>query len=507
MGTLRQWVAWSERRIGRVVVGEGLAVALAGVIQGPLTVTFRLRLLQPSPTALRKLLALGPALSQALQADKVRITDDRRGILVEVTSPAPRTPTADELARATSDLTVAVGVDQWRKPVKVNLRDNPALLFVGPTRRGKTQAMKSTLYALARRNGPGSLRFVILAQKRADWEAFAPAAACFALVTDPSEAVDVMTWAAEDLLQYRAKTRATKPSVVFVLDDLLNLLKRSPGLAAPIGEIASMGAGVGLFQLIGTQDAGSKRGTGGSDVEANITARVVYRAASATTAARAAGAGGLGIEDLSGHKGDALLLVDGHPARIATGLSDDRLVTLLPSGDSGPPPWSNRSIERPGRARTGENDENAPVLPPLAGADVATVRGGEGERGQERPEENAPFLDTTRPPNRDERRRLRALYRELGSKEKTYLAAWGFKNGKTLDFLNQALQEEDEEEPQSNHQETDKKPGSNRNQTDDDQGEDELDLRTESGRRLWEAMQSNGLVRLGKDSTDLVAYH
>ena len=503
MGSLRQWVAWSEQRIGRVVVGEGLAVALAGVTQGPLTVTFRLRLVQASPTALRKLLALGPALAQALQVDNVRIADDRRGILVEVASPNPRTPTAAELAQATNDLTVAVGFDQWRKSVMVNLRDNPALLFVGPTRRGKTQAMKSTLYALARRNGPGSLRFVILAQKRADWEAFAPAAACLAVVTDPSEAVDVMTWAAEDLLQKRAKTATKKPSVVCVLDDLLNLLKRSPDLAAPIGEIASMGAGVGLFQLIGTQDAGSKRGTGGSDVEANITARVVYRASSATGAARAAGAGGLGIEDLSGHKGDALLLVDGHPSRIATGLSDDRLVALLPSGDSGPPPWSKRSQERPGTARTGENDQNAPVLPPLEGDDVTLVMRGEGERGQERPEENAPFLDTTRPPNRDERRRLRALYRDLGSKEKTYFAAWGFKNGTTLDYLNQALQEADEEEPQSNHQETDTKP----KETDQGQGDDELDLRTEAGRRLWEVMQGQGLVKLGKDSTETVAYH
>ena len=126
--------------------------------------------------------------------------------------------------------------------------------------------------------------------------------------------------------------------------------------------------------------------------------------------------------------------------------------------------------------------------------------GGEGERGQERPEENAPFLDTTRPPNRDERRRLRGLYQDLGSKEKVYLAAWGFKNGKTLDFLNQALQEAEEEEPQPNHQETDTKPGI-------DQDDGELDLRTEAGRRLWEVMQGQGLVRLGKDSTETVAYH
>ena len=56
MATMKQWIAWAERQVGQAVVGEGLRVGLAGVIQGPLTVTFRLRLLRPTPADLRKLL-------------------------------------------------------------------------------------------------------------------------------------------------------------------------------------------------------------------------------------------------------------------------------------------------------------------------------------------------------------------------------------------------------------------------------------------------------------------
>ena len=488
MATIKQWVAWAEGQIGRAVVGEGLRVGLAGVIQGPLTVTFRLRLLQPTPADLRKLLGLGPSLAQSLHVAGVRISDTAQGILVEVPSPQPRTPTALDLARSTRGLQVALGLDQWRKPVKVDLRQNPALLFVGPTRRGKTQAMKATVYALAANNRPQNFGFVVFSQKRQDWQTFEPCVNCWGLIDDPDEAFAVLSWAAGDLLQRRAKEGGKTPAVVFVVDDLINLLKRSPQLADPLGELVSMGGGCGLFTLIGTQDAGSKRGTGGADVEANITARVVYLAASATTAARAAGAGGLGVENISTHKGDAVFILDGLPARIATAYTDDRLVALLPSGDAFNRPWAavlrskTRSIEAPKNGlqglvsplqglETGQNGKNGVALPP-----APTVNGGNvGGAGEER---LAPFLDSTRPPNEDERRRLRHLYEELGSKEKTYFAAWGFKNGKVAAWLTEALEEA---------------------QGDDTFGE--LDLSTPQGRATLEEWKKTGKVKLGVDVT------
>lgn len=491
MATMKQWIAWAEGLVGQAVVGEGLRVGLAGVIQGPLTVTFRLRLLQPTPANLRKLLALGPSLAQSLQVAGVRISDTAQGILVEVPSPRPRTPTALDLARSTQGFTVALGLDQWRKPVKVDLRQNPALLFVGPTRRGKTQAMKATVYALAANNRPPNFGFVVFSQKRQDWQAFEPCVNCWGVIDDPDEAFDVLSWAAADLLQRRAKEGGKTPAVVFVVDDLINLLKRSPNLADPLGELASMGGGCGLFTLIGTQDAGSKRGTGGADVEANITARVVYKAASATIAARAAGAGGLGIEDLSTHKGDAVLILDGRPARIATAYTDDRLVALLPSGDAFNRPWAAPSRSKPRsmdvprngsqglanpieRAGTGQNGKNGAALPPAPTVNGGNVGGGGEEWGE-------PFLDSTRPPNEEERLRLRRLYAELGSKEKTYFAAWGFKNGKVAAWLTEALEEAQGEE--------------------DDDTFGELDLSTPQGRAKLEEWKKSGKVKLGIDVT------
>lgn len=52
-----------------------------------------------------------------------------------------------------------------------------------------------------------------------------------------------------------------------------------------------------------------------------------------------------------------------------------------------------------------------------------------------------PFLNSARPPSDEERQRLREMYAILGSKGKVYRAAWGYKNGKTHQWLEEALSE------------------------------------------------------------------
>ena len=491
MANIRQWVAWVERKIAGVVVGEGLDVALAEVVEGPQVVTFRLRIMRPSPSNLRKLLTLGPAIAQAAQVDQVRITDTARGVLVELPSPQPKTPPAVLLAQSTTGLSVALGLDQWRKPVVADLDVYPNIAFIGPPGRGKTQGMKSTLFALASRNPARRLCFAVFSQKRSDWEVFDPAAGCIAVTRDPAEVSDAFAWAAGDLLQGRAKTGANTPAILFVVDDLVALLQRSPDIAGPLGELATLGRGLRLFLLLGTQQAGSRSGMASTLVDDSVACRVVYRASSATAGARAAGVGGLGLDQLSGRKGDALFVADDRVERIATGFADDRLVAQLPAADWGPKPWASRSsnrskaaIERP---RTGQNDQNGAVLPleaPHASPDVVAVEGvGEERVGEERVER----LPGNRPPTADERRRLRELYQKLGSKEKVYIAAWGFKNGTVAGYLTEALSESIVEPVLS--------PEPAAGELVDQVG-DRLDLSTEEGRGLWGQLQRSGLVKL-----------
>jgi hypothetical protein len=114
MSTIRQYMAWCEKRMARLIIAEGLHVGLLGVTQGPLTITFRVRLLQPSAGALRKLLGMGPALAAALQVEAVRLVQASGAVHIELPSPIQRTPQATELARHTRHLTVCVGYNSLR---------------------------------------------------------------------------------------------------------------------------------------------------------------------------------------------------------------------------------------------------------------------------------------------------------------------------------------------------------------------------------------------------------
>ncbi len=443
MGNVRQFAAWCERRLAAVVVAEGLQVGLLGVVQGPLTITYQVRLLQPTPGALRRLLAIGPALAAAVQAPAVRVAQSAGAVLIELPLPAEahRTPTAAELAAQSAGLRVCVGLDALRQPVHVDLRQHGALFWIGPSRRGKTQSMKSTLYALAHSAGQ-RLYYAILSQKRADWAAFEPAAGCMGVVSHPVEALAVLRWAVE-LLRERAATGSSGAIFVIVCDDLLNLLAAEPALAEPLGEIASMGAGLGVHLLAGTQEGGSKRGTGGAGVENNATARLLYRSSSAAAGARAAGQAAAGLEALSGAKGDALLLLDGEGVRVATGRADDAEIMQLRAGGRLRAPWVVVAATGSQPAATGGHQ--AQPAQPATVHPGEPARVGSGEGGELPPVDPVVavaaqlFPIQRRPPTAPEAAAIRQLAASGYSLNRLIALVYGHKDGKAMAWVKAAL--------------------------------------------------------------------
>ena len=392
---VRDFAIWAEQQIARVITGEGLSAGLVSCQQGPLTITYKIRVYpgQALPgssrapltlaASLRKLSTLQPALAQALRVEAVRVSEGTGGLLIEIPSPVQRSPSAGELAEHTSGLKVCIGLDQYRRPVRVNLQNHGALFWIGPSRRGKTSSLKCSLFALAKANGVQDLRYVILSRKRQDWAAFEFRAGCMGLVSDPAEAAQVLRWAARELLQMRGEQGHRRPAVVIVADDLLNLLSAEPGITESLAEIASQGAGLGVHLLAGTQDAGSKASSGGQAVESNVTARIVYRAATATGAARAAGSGGAGLEDLSSAKGDALLIANGSSIRIATGLPNDAQIEALPAAVGLVAPWrfaTSEEAEQPGSTSGNQhNQAGTPSAEPGANGNVSSRAGTAGQ--------------------------------------------------------------------------------------------------------------------------------
>lgn len=435
-----RWMSWAERSLASLAISEGLHIGLAQAIQGPMVVTFRLRLLTPSKASLSKLLALGPTVQQALQVSSVRITGSEGGILVEVPSPYPKTPAAELLARASKGIELAIGLDSRRRPVLLDFLRWPHLLAVGPTRRGKSQALRSLLFALARRNSPGRALFLILAKKGEDWRAFQPSAHCLGLLLQPDEQEQALAWLAGDVLQRRAEEGRRWPALFLVADDLINLQARA-SLSGPLGEIASMGGAAGIHLLISSQTTG-KAGGLTQDIEQNLTARLIFGAGDSAAGARYAGQGGLQIESIGIAPGDALLLLDGQPQRLATGLCLDREIALLPQGEI-PISWLQNSPEQP---ETAQNRLQGHSLHDQPAVDQGRD-GSEQEPEQGQPEQL--YLDASRPPTPEEKAWLRDLYRETSSKKQAILQAYGHYNGKVFGYLQQALSEELEleEEP------------------------------------------------------------
>lgn len=336
---MTRYFAWLETKLQELVVREGLACGLVRIKRGPLVITLQLRLINPTQKDLQRLLKLGPALAQLLQVETVRIADTAQGVLVEVPSPQPLTPNGALLARHARGMCVAVGTDVAARPLLVNLEDHGALFWVGPSRRGKTQSMKASLYVLIRAN-IGRVQFLIIASPAKvmkDWAVFAAITGCLGIACTREDITAAMRWLVDEM--HRGRSYAQGLHTILVVDDLPNILKAAPHISQSLADIASMGAGLGVHLLVGTQGAGSKTTSGGTEIENNVTARILYRPSTTRSGSQSAGMGGLALHQLSSAKGDALALIDGHATRIATAWILDREIALLPQRDGRPVPW------------------------------------------------------------------------------------------------------------------------------------------------------------------------
>ena len=103
-------------------------------------------------------------------------------------------------------------------------------------------------------------------------------------------------------------------------------------------------------------------------------------------------------------------------------------------------------------------------------------------------------LTGNRPPTDVEAAALRDLFARLGSREKVYKAAWGFKNGKVAGWLNEVLSEAIVEPVLSPEVAGDQMQDDHPGDLVFDDGR--LDLASPEGRRVFEQLQRAGLVRL-----------
>lgn len=438
MMNIKQYIQQQVQQIGTVLQRERLACSLLATVQGPLTLTYKLRVNNPDRQAMTHLLQLGGVLQSVLLVESVRIQQVSGLIEIQIPSPMPITPTATDMRSASQGLAVAIGWDAMGKPLTIDFRQHGAVFWVGPSRRGKTQSMRSTLYSVSKAV-QGALRYCIICQasKRDDWKAFDTSKHSMGIVTDFDEIEQAIKWFGQRTQQGR-----TQHEYIVLVDDLPSILQRCK-IAKDLADIASVGAGVGVHLLAGTQAAGSKAGSGGELIEANITARIVYKPASKATAARNAGQGGMDLDQLSSAKGDAVLLVDGYPERVATSIAYDTEISTLPQGRINATwrPWQRGGVVTEA-AQTGTRTGYVPVQAPVqagtlvydVGAPLVPVQTVQGYSPE------AFKLPMDRALTLQEKLQLCEVHAQLGSKNKTCNSVFGYKSPKTLALLDDALQ-------------------------------------------------------------------
>ncbi len=303
--------------IKRTLQNFGIVVEMDEVSIGPSVTRFALK--PAEGVRLQKILSLQNNLELALAASPVRIEAPIPGkSLVGIEVPNQKKATVG-LASLLSDpkftdekrpLVAALGRDIAGAAHFINIAKMPHLLVAGATGSGKSATIHTIISSLLYRNGPGSLRFIMIDPKRVELTLYNPIPHLLTpVITDPKKAILALKWAAKemerrytlleihavrDINSYHenvvAKWDAAKaeegevapdqmPYIIIVLDELADIMQSYPReLEAAIVRLAQMSRAVGIHLILSTQRPSVNVITG--LIKANVPARIALQVAS-----------------------------------------------------------------------------------------------------------------------------------------------------------------------------------------------------------------------------------
>lgn len=389
--------------IGDVFVAEGLGCHVHAAIAGPHTLTYPVSIDDANEARLNKALRCSHAMEHRLEVP-TRVLLQGRHIMVQVPREQPiivYTSTLKIKALQQPQLTIPLGVSPANQVVTLDFEQIPHLGLFGATAFGKTTALVSILTQLARYNDRQTVRFLVLSAKPG--QNGLPYVARFphtwAVVSQDAEQVACIQWV--DRFIRANADKAFRMHTFLVIDDYLSLAMTYPGLRNFVAKTIALSRSCGWHLLIGTQ--GANRDSGFTPNILRNLSRIVFGAANANDAQWLTGRADSGIDKLSMHKGDAVLVRTGdrHPQRLATSLTEPALLQSLAVG--APP------SHRPWLVRTGTT-KPTPELPQFE-RETVTVPTGTLLQG--------PALTAS------EQELVRKTRTALGSDNKAIAALWG----------------------------------------------------------------------------------
>jgi len=299
--------------IKRTLQNFGITVEMDEVSIGPSVTQYALK--PAEGVRLQKIVSLQTNLELALAAHPVRIEAPIPGkSLVGIEVPNTRKATVglatllgdSKFANDQKPLIVALGRDIAGSSHFANIAKMPHILIAGATGSGKSVAIHTLITSLLYRNGPGTLRMIMVDPKRVELTLYnAIPHLLTPVITDPKKTILALKWAAKemerrynlleshsarDIHSYHENVVSKwkegdgeapdqMPYIVIIIDELADIMQTYPReLEAAVVRLAQMSRAVGIHLVLSTQRPSVDVITG--LIKANVPARIALQVAS-----------------------------------------------------------------------------------------------------------------------------------------------------------------------------------------------------------------------------------
>lgn len=291
--------------IERTLESFGIRARVAEVNNGPTVTQYALEITMG--TKLSKITALGNDLALALAAPtgQVRIEAPIPGrslVGIEIPNIRPEIVTlkrlmaADVFKNSNDPLLVPLGLDVSGATQGASISKMPHVLIAGTTGSGKSVMLNAWIATMLFRTKPEELRMIMVDPKRVELSVYNGIPHLYTeVIVDPDKIISALRWTVAEM-ENRYKEFAKvgvrnlegfntaqgvekKPYILFIIDELADLMMFAPGDAEDlITRIAQMARATGIHLLLATQRPSVDVITG--LMKANIPTRIAFNVSS-----------------------------------------------------------------------------------------------------------------------------------------------------------------------------------------------------------------------------------
>jgi S-DNA-T family DNA segregation ATPase FtsK/SpoIIIE len=283
----------------------GIRARVSEINKGPTVTQYALAITMG--TKLSKITVLGNDLALALAAPtgQVRIEAPIPGrslVGVEIPNVRPEMVTlkrllsSDVFTQNADPLLIPLGLDVSGEPSSASIARMPHVLIAGTTGSGKSVALNSWICTILFRAKPDEVRMILVDPKRVELAQYNGIPHLLTdVIVDPDKIVSALKWTVGEMeSRYKEFAKAgarniegynaiegieKKPYIIFVIDELADLMMFAPGDAEDlITRIAQMARATGIHLILATQRPSVDVITG--LMKANIPSRLAFNVSS-----------------------------------------------------------------------------------------------------------------------------------------------------------------------------------------------------------------------------------